>query len=1092
MHPFLVRTKRILLTLSLASLAPLPARAQDEPPTTSIEVKLEPGRKADYEKLLARLQTNDPLDDAEAAEWESRFLAVVADVEPQSAELAGDLWYLWGGTSVTPARMQTCADALERAEVFYVQAESETKLAELHLAYSRLLSYMVRPDEAWERAERALEYYERHADDRGQIAALLRRSDLHERRHRYEEADDDAEHAVEIAEKVDDPALVAKAVLRRATVMMRWSKLDGVEHARRAADIYRELEDDEKLADALYVEGCTYGTQNRTDEAFRVFDECERVVARLPGNSLFAALPQERGLSLVDQNRFQEALTEFELAYQRYVALPEPDEVFDFPLAENTRNRAFLLAIMGRLEGSLELYGEAIERARRSDFPTCISMSLRDRGFVHRALGQPAEGLRDFEAGLPVAEEYDLHLEVGFLTWGRGVVLSDLGRFDEAAEALRRCEKLRDEQLTRDPASRFMQSVPNAAIAWARGVLLQKQGRHEEALVELAKSEGIAKVVAEFLAHPYMAHVPMTQLRSALALDRAEDALGYASRAAALIEQYLTDQAARLGSYTSQSVRVYMMDVLTGALAALARIEAPSDESREQAYAVLQTFQGFGVAAVLAERGQISSPNLPEDLRREMFELNERILSLTGRRTALINSYAPTLMQKIQIGTEVARITGAVPKLEQKHEELITRARSLDRSYMSVSYPRPATIAAVQDVLQRDEALVEYVFDEAGVHAFVVCTASVDVVRLGGAETISKSIGRLESALETESTSDAVTLGPLRNLGRLLLDPVLAKLTADHETLIVAPSGPISRVPFEALLIAAPESEKPSSWPYLIRERAVCYVHSGTVLREQRQRRPERRDDAAPFLFALADPRLEPGAEVPRVEDDVGRTFRGTYGELPNAAAEVFAIAGRFSASDPDRVRLAEVARRWEEGDYSTRSEALSAPGYKVLLGAAATEAALKRDPSLRTATVVHFALHGEGDTEVPSFSRLLLAPGVGEDGFLYLRELRDLGLSCRLLVLSACETNAGSLTPFDGVSGFARAGLAAGAQAVLGTLRKVDDATARELVDRFYEEWLQRGHNRVDALAIAKRRAIDDARRLSTWSAYVLWDLPP
>jgi CHAT domain-containing protein len=111
------------------------------------------------------------------------------------------------------------------------------------------------------------------------------------------------------------------------------------------------------------------------------------------------------------------------------------------------------------------------------------------------------------------------------------------------------------------------------------------------------------------------------------------------------------------------------------------------------------------------------------------------------------------------------------------------------------------------------------------------------------------------------------------------------------------------------------------------------------------------------------------------------------------------------------------------------------------------------------------------------------------EDGFVTLRELRDLALGAELVALSACETNAGTLRPLEGVAGLSRAALAAGAQSVLSTLWQVEDEEAAELIADFYREWLAAGRTRRSALAAAKRAAIDRGAPLSTWSAYTLWD---
>jgi len=108
---------------------------------------------------------------------------------------------------------------------------------------------------------------------------------------------------------------------------------------------------------------------------------------------------------------------------------------------------------------------------------------------------------------------------------------------------------------------------------------------------------------------------------------------------------------------------------------------------------------------------------------------------------------------------------------------------------------------------------------------------------------------------------------------------------------------------------------------------------------------------------------------------------------------------------------------------------------------------------------LLHFAVHGVQDRANPIFSYLELAPGGGEDGFLEVHEIFDLGLDASLVVLSACETGLGRLTAGDEQLGFVEAFQVAGARRVLATLWKVNDASTAQFMERFYELRRQSSH---------------------------------
>lgn len=78
------------------------------------------------------------------------------------------------------------------------------------------------------------------------------------------------------------------------------------------------------------------------------------------------------------------------------------------------------------------------------------------------------------------------------------------------------------------------------------------------------------------------------------------------------------------------------------------------------------------------------------------------------------------------------------------------------------------------------------------------------------------------------------------------------------------------------------------------------------------------------------------------------------------------------------------------------------------------------------------------------------------EDGILRVEEIETQNLaSCRLVVLSACETGLGEIKGDEGVYGLQRAFKLAGADNILMSLWSVPDAATEELMKRFYESLL-------------------------------------
>ncbi len=140
------------------------------------------------------------------------------------------------------------------------------------------------------------------------------------------------------------------------------------------------------------------------------------------------------------------------------------------------------------------------------------------------------------------------------------------------------------------------------------------------------------------------------------------------------------------------------------------------------------------------------------------------------------------------------------------------------------------------------------------------------------------------------------------------------------------------------------------------------------------------------------------------------------------------------------------------------------------------------KDPS-----VLHISTHGKFEKNVEESFILTY------DSRLTMRQLADyIGLlkfrenPLELLVLSACETAQGDDRAALGLSGIA---VKAGARSAIGTLWKVHDAAAAELVGEFYQQLHKPRTSRATAVQLAQLKLISDIRyrHPGYWSAFLL-----
>ncbi len=342
----------------------------------------------------------------------------------------------------------------------------------------------------------------------------------------------------------------------------------------------------------------------------------------------------------------------------------------------------------------------------------------------------------------------------------------------------------------------------------------------------------------------------------------------------------------------------------------------------------------------------------------------------------------------------------------------------------------PATAAIVrQRARETSSTVISYWLGPEAVFIWVVNpSGAVDAVRVplpaGKLESLVRAAARpaLPSVQpmapaavrgDRPATAARPAADPLRELYRLLVEPVARFLPAAGSSLTVVADGALHRVSFPALRSAGGR--------YLLEDYAVAYLPSAAVV----SRRPEPTGQG--YLFVADPTSLPPGPG--------GRALP----PLPGARKES-ALSAR----------------------------ALRGVPVRVLAGSEAYEAGVRG--AVSAPKVLHFATHGLLDDQRPFESFLALgrrSEQPDDDGRLTVREIYELELQADLVVLSACRTADGAVTG-DGINGMTRAFLYAGARGVIATLWDVADEPTQRLASRFYD-YLAKGHPAGEALRRAQ-----------------------
>ena len=356
--------------------------------------------------------------------------------------------------------------------------------------------------------------------------------------------------------------------------------------------------------------------------------------------------------------------------------------------------------------------------------------------------------------------------------------------------------------------------------------------------------------------------------------------------------------------------------------------------------------------------------------------------------------------------------------------------------------------------LDERSVLIEYFVGRERLYIFTITKQDLQVTSAAGERPLDAMLRDFRTAITARDAASYVQTA--QDLYQVLLAPVESR-TSGKELLIV-PDGPLSVVPFEALLKrrTGPSQDPGGVLPYVLRDHAVSYAYSATVLLQGLRRNMERpQDEFVGFAPGFAETLANAGAPRP----------------LPASRKEVTDVRQMFD-------ERAGLFGGW----FSGRS--------RTYVDRDATVSRLK-SAGLERYRYVHLATHAVVNEHQPALSRLLFAAenGSGEHGVLTLGDVYNLRLNADLVVLSACDTGSGEIARGEGIIGLTRGFLYAGARSLLVSLWPVsDEATARLAVD-FYSELLK-GRSKAQALREAKLRGLarnPEYAKPFYWSSVVL-----
>jgi CHAT domain-containing protein/tetratricopeptide (TPR) repeat protein len=516
--------------------------------------------------------------------------------------------------------------------------------------------------------------------------------------------------------------------------------------------------------------------------------------------------------------------------------------------------------------------------------------------------------------------------------------------------------------------------------------------------------------------------------------------------------------------------------------------------------------QGYAVAALQAsERARARSlieilveagANIRKGLDAKQIE-QERELQ---RSLADKERYQIQLSSSRQTQAEAADVAREIRQLITEEQILQAQMKQQNPQYAALAQPEPLSLEQIRVELQDDDTLLlEFALGDDRSYLWAVTQDSFNSYELPARAILEKDARELYNLLTARQSfgqelnyeaqvarSDAAYTQKAFALSQTLLGPVASQL--GRKRLLVVTDGVLQYIPFEAL--PAPnvdqnrtiaDSSSFADEPLLISSHEVVNLPSISVLAAVRHQTASNNSQQK-IVTILADPVFE--ADDPRVEPN-----RQPAEENVNPRGDLVPALRDFEAfgkgNDIPRLRYtldeANAILSLIPADQGTAATGFDAARAGVL------------DSQMEHYQIVHFATHSLINSSQPQLSGILLSMvdrgGAPQNGFLQLRDIYNLKLSAKLVVLSACSTGLGKDVKGEGLIGLTRGFMYAGSKSVVASLWKVDDRATAELMSRFYSAMLKENLPPAAALRVAKESLRKEARWRAPyyWAAFVL-----
>src|SRR5580700_2127007 len=850
-----------------------------------------------------------------------------------------------------------------------------------------------------------------------------------------------------------------------------------VEHHEQAIEMYESLGIVKEAARTLSSSIQPLILLGEYDRAFKSSERAREIFTQIGELRRIASLDNNVGNIFHRQDRFMEALSRYEKAYDTLFRLEEWEKV-----AITLQNMAMCLISVNDFPRSLDCYQRARDLSEKYGMPLLRDQADYNIAYLYYFRGEYSRAIEmlfatrracevtgdAYHLALCHLDLSEIYLELNLSEEAREMAHEGFLRFEKLGMAYEAAKTLANEAIAYGQQGKTVHALERFAKARAmfateknlvwpwlldlyQGLLLFHEGRYFEARRLCA---GAAKFFDQAtlpgkaaLAHLLLARVALRVGELPTAQSETDRAIAKISGLQAPVLAYQTHflrgqlaetRGDRPAAYTAYQEARKSLEALRNRLHA-EELKISFVKNRLQVYEALVDLHlsGDGGDASVSEAFSCMEAAKSRSMTEMIFQSGQSLpLGDAGqselvRRIRDLREELNWYYHRIELeqlrpeDTSAKRLEQLQEKALSHENELLRTLRELpahERENATLESPADFSLDTLQAAIPADAALIEYYSTGDRLVVAVVTRNSIEIAPITVFSRVLHFLHLLRFQLSKFRMGATYTQRfeqPLLQATQSHLEALYAELIAPLRShlhakhLIFVPHGPLHFLPFHALK---------NGDTYLCDTHTISYAPSATVFALCQAKPPSAMSTS--LVMGIPDERA------------------------PHILTEVQCVAAIL-------------------------------PKAELFLSGQATADALRKKGS--QSALLHIATHGTYRQDNPMFSGIRLG-----DGYLNLYDLYQMRLSTRHVTLSGCATGMNFVAAGDELLGLERGLFCAGAASLLLSLWDVHDRSTSQLMQAFYREYIANG-NMADALQRAMQELRQENPHPYFWAPFVL-----